>query len=88
VTCCGYQPLTYDAATGAFSLNASVTTGNTTYIEVHAYDATWVGHGHGVYVNNTLGYLDYFWKPGSKASASSSKAMAHRIEFAKKMKKH
>ncbi|MBI5625942.1 MAG: Ig-like domain-containing protein [Nitrosomonadales bacterium] len=82
----GYQPLTYSA--GTFSFSASVTAGDTTVIETYAYDANWLGHGHGIYVNNPAGYTDYFYKPGSKASAGSAKAKAHRTEFVKRMKKH
>ena len=81
----GDQPLTYNAATGAFSFNTSITAGNTTLIEAYAVDANWtVGHANGIYVNNTMGQMEYFYKPGSKASAASSMARAHKAEFAKK----
>lgn len=79
----GYQPLSYGA--GAFSFNATVNAANTTNIEVYAYDASGVSHGHYIYVNNTSGYTDYSWKPGSKATPGSANAKAHRTEFVKKM---
>lgn len=77
------QPLTYSA--GMFSFNTSVTSPNPTLIEVWANDVNGIQHGHYVYVNNTYGYTDYSWKPGSKATPGSAKAKAHRTEFVKKM---
>jgi hypothetical protein len=79
----GYQALNYSA--GAFSFNTSVISPNPTFIEVYASDLNGMQHGHYVYVNNTYGYSDYFWKPGTKATAKSAKAMAHQTEFVKKM---
>lgn len=82
----GYLPITYSA--GAFSFDASVTSGSSpTFIEVYAYDANWYSHGHEIYVNNTWGYSEYFWKPGKKASQKDDIAKAHKTEFLKKMMK-
>jgi len=79
------QPLTYDVATGNFSFSASVTNPNTTYISAYAYDASWISHGHSIYLNNAAGYTEYFYKPGTKPSAGDGRAKAHQTEFLKKM---
>lgn len=78
----GDLPLTYSS--GTFSFSATVGTGNPTLIEVEACDANWMCRGQGVWVNNTYNYGDYFWKPGTKASSSNTKARAHKAEFLKK----
>ena len=77
-----YQDVGYDATTGAFAFKVPVTAGNTTYIQVYAYDAAWLSHGHTIYVNNA-GYTDSFWKPGAKATVGSAAAQAHQTEFRK-----
>lgn len=82
----GYLPITY--SNGAFSFSASVTSGSSpTFIEVDAYDSAWTSHGHYIYVNNTWGYGEYFYKPGKKASQKDTIAQAHKTEFLKKMMK-
>lgn len=85
---CGYLSLTYttSATTGTVSFSVPVTAGNTTSIEVSAGDASYMYHGNGIYVNNSLGYTSYNYKPGSnKASADQARAKAHQAEFLKKM---
>ncbi len=84
----GYLPITYNAATGAFSFNAVLTGGNMTDIQVWAYDTAWtVSHGDDITLNNYSGYGEYFWKPTAKPSAMDARAKAHKAEFMKRMQK-
>lgn len=85
----GYVPITYDVATGAAAFPATVNGYDQTMIEVYAWDAvSGISHGNDVYVNNTYGYTEYFWKPGAKASSKSAKERAHQMEFKRKMMSH
>ncbi len=79
----GYVPLTYNA--GTFSFSSNINANNLTWIGIYAYDALWNSRGHYVYVNNPSGYAEYFWKPGTKATANDTKAQAHMTEFRKMM---
>lgn len=78
-TTMGAQPLTVSGNT--FSFNVNVTSDQPVSIDVNGRDdATFVEHGHSIYINNINNYGEWSYKPGSSGSGGGGKVKTDSAE--------
>ncbi|MDT8317767.1 MAG: Ig-like domain-containing protein [bacterium] len=81
----GYLPMVYISWAKTFSCDIYLNGGNNTYIEVDGADnLQGIWHYHGIYVNNTYGYGENYYKPSVSPSKPGIEEQVRTVERLKR----